>query len=642
MPSLLKNLLAVVFGVICLTGSVLAGLPATQVNLPAINSSSFSDDDDEPDITDRVARISFIEGKARIRRSSSEDWETLTLNLPVVEGNEISTDDDSRIEIQFDKNKHLRLDSNSYLKIVTLKDQGIAVSISLGSMSLRITSFDKASSFFEIDAPKTTLAVQKAGRYRIDAGKEGEAEVRASVSQGGEARIYSDNAGFTLKNDRSTRIYVDGPNAGEWENGNVDRFDDEFSNWASDRENVVAKRLKDAFYDKYYDDDIYGADDLNDNGEWINTSDYGYVWSPNRVALAQYSDWSPYRYGNWRWMSPYGWIWVNDEPWGWATYHHGRWFSYNGRWVWSPYGYYRSSRSWWSPALVVINIFNSNVCWYPLPYHHRRYNYNWNHQSPTKSRKIIAFDGGPTRIVPPGRVTGRGKFLEDVPATGVVTVGKDDFGNGRARIKTAPPVIAKTVLAKDPGTGNETNLPSYKDRRIGLDVGTEKPKFDPAILQTRVGAAPRKTDAPMDDELRNKRIFGGRPPQKEPLVVDPVREPGDRPIEPRKTGAVERPPIVRQPDPVKSPTDTERERPKRIQTVREVPTYTPPTPVEKQRTPQQPRETPRYDQPKQPERPHIETPVRQTPKGDPPPSKGDSKPEEKPAPPSRKEKPDSR
>ena len=644
MNSSARSLLAILIGVIGLSGFAWAGSPTNLVNLPAAPNMQVVDDDDEPEITDRVARISFVDGQAKVRRSGSDDWESLTLNLPLVEGDEISTNSGSKIEIQFDKNKHLRLGADSYLKVVTLKDEGIALSLSLGTMSLRITAFDKSVSFFEIDAPKTTLAVQKAGRYRIDAGKEGDDEVRASVSDGGEARIYSDNAGFTLKDGRGTRIFIAGRNAGDWENTDALQFDDDFSEWVSDREAVVAKRLSDGYYNKYYDDDIYGAEDLTDNGEWINTNDYGYVWSPSRLTLAQYSDWSPYRYGHWRWMQPFGWVWVNDEPWGWATYHHGRWFSYGGRWVWSPYGYYRSSRSWWSPAYVVINIFNNNVCWYPLGYHHRRYNYNWNHQTPRNTNTKVStriprapLGNGPGRI-PPGRVT-NGKD-PDVPITGVVTVDTKDFGRRNVYAKTAPSAIARTVLTKDPGSATSTNLPTYKERRRSIDIVTEKPPVDPLVMKARVGAAPRRSDAPMDEELRTKRIFGGRPQQKTPETEPSVREPYVRPAEPRKTGAVERPTIVTKIDPVRMPPETEPEKTRRAPSVRETPVFTPPAKETPRYTPP-PRETPRYDPPKQTQRNPRETPAQPAPKKETPPAKTEPKSSDRPTLPSRKDKPDS-
>ena len=70
---------------------------------------------------------------------------------------------------------------------------------------------------------------------------------------------------------------------------------------ALERDAIIAKRIADAYYDKYYDQDIYGAEDLNDNGEWIYTRKYGYVWRPFRSSISSYANWSPYRYGHWRW-----------------------------------------------------------------------------------------------------------------------------------------------------------------------------------------------------------------------------------------------------------------------------------------------------------------------------------------------------
>ena len=633
MQRLATRLLIVSVGVFCYAGTTRGSMPAGSINLPAGGFVQISDDNDTPEVTDRVARISFIQGDARVRRNGSDEWETLTLNLPLVEADEVSTESGGLIEIQFDKNQHVRLDENSFLKIANLKDEGIALSLSRGSLSLRVTEFDKARSFFEIDAPKTTVAVQRAGRYRVDAGRDRDIEVRTTITEGGEARIYSDNAGFTLKSGRSARIYIDGQHAGEWETGDASRYDDGFSRWSAERENVVEQRLRNANYDKYYDQDIYGAEDLNDHGTWINTADYGHVWQPSRVSLSLYSDWSPYRYGDWRYMQPYGWIWVNDEPWGWATYHHGRWISYGGRWVWSPYGYYRYTRSWWSPALVVINIFNNRVCWYPLPYNRRRQNYNRHFQktrmenASNKKQRLPVGTGSTPPIT--------AKVREIVPPEGVVSVATKDFGKSRSPIQTAPPAIAKTILMKTPEDGQDTTLPIYDKRQRNTDIKTEGPKFDPAGNQTAIGAAPRKLDAPLDNELRTKRIFGGREPQKTVDNENVNRDTSVRQSETRKTGAVDRPTVVRQIDPVKLPPDGEPETTPRKSG--ESPAYTPPPSNEKRRETLPPvRETPRYDPPKPIEQPRSEPPAKQ-----PAPAKSEPKNVEKPAP-SRKEKPDSR
>ena len=107
-----------------------------------------TDDDYTPQVTARVARITFLKGDVQIKRAGSESWERAAQNLPIVEGDEITTSDDARLEIQFDSYNHLRLAENSYLKLTTLRDDGIAVSLPQGTLSLRVSEFNKEKNFF--------------------------------------------------------------------------------------------------------------------------------------------------------------------------------------------------------------------------------------------------------------------------------------------------------------------------------------------------------------------------------------------------------------------------------------------------------------------------------------------------------------
>jgi hypothetical protein len=73
-------------------------------------------------------------------------------------------------------------------------------------------------------------------------------------------------------------------------------------------------------------------DNLSPYGNWVDNSDYGYVWVP-RVSHG----FTPYG-TNGYWVFTYaGWTWVSNYSWGWAPFHYGRWFydSYYG-WVWVP------------------------------------------------------------------------------------------------------------------------------------------------------------------------------------------------------------------------------------------------------------------------------------------------------------------
>ena len=257
------------------TWSVFAIARAPQtINLPDDGFAATDDDEEKPEVTARVARISFIRGDVQMKRAGSDEWEKGVLNLPLVEGDEIATGSDSRVEIQFNNYAHLRLDHDALLKLAVMKDEGVALSLSLGTLNVTARDLDKAGGYLEIDAPKTTVAVEKSGSYRIDAGKAGDTELRVSITGGGSGHVYSQSAGFTLKSGRSARVFLEFDNAGEWETGDAPKLADDFEAWTAERDSVIEKQLSAAYYNKYYDQDIYGADDLNDNGEWI-LLDYG-------------------------------------------------------------------------------------------------------------------------------------------------------------------------------------------------------------------------------------------------------------------------------------------------------------------------------------------------------------------------------
>ncbi|MBX3244494.1 MAG: hypothetical protein KF685_08565 [Acidobacteria bacterium] len=630
------------------------------------------EDDDIPDVTDRVARISDLTGDVQIKRSDSDEWEKAVMNLPIVEGDEIAAGPGARYEIQLASHKHVRISERSYLRITLINDEGIALSLSEGMMALRLLEFDQEKEFFEIDLPKATVAIQKTGRYRLDAGGGEFAGVSISVSEEGEARVYSTTSGFTLRDGRTARVFTDGRNEGEWELGDFAGLNDEFDSWSLDRERMVEQLLANSQYDEYYDRDIYGAEDLGNYGDWMHTVDYGYVWRPSSRATRSYSDWSPYRYGQWRWLPAFGWTWVNDEPWGWATYHHGRWLWHNGYWVWSPYGYYRSTRSWWRPALVVMTVYNNNVCWYPLPYNRRYYNYNRRHQ---EGRRRGERRPRPATPQPTPDTTGQRRPdnrvppLDRGPVRGMISTPKERFGRDRGSMTRLPDATAREVA------GNETVIanspPLLPTRReigdtVSKEIRPERPIVTRPVDQSKTGAASRTENAPLDKRLRDSRMYGNRPPLETSPVPQTQTPAEGNPVPSRpRTGVVgrpeagkTRPEVTRETPPIVAaplPNTSEPQQPRRDTTTRPQteqksapsanrPNQSPPlvtprseTPRPSQPTtrpqPQAPKETPPASRPTAPSRPST-PPTQRTAPSQPAPSK-----ESRPAQPAPQQRP---
>src|SRR5688572_13294060 len=451
-----------------------------------------TDEPEEYDVKARVVRISLLTGEVNLRRDGESEPERARLNYPLVEGDTISTAADSRVEIQFDARNFVRLGPETILKIVTLRDEGVALSVVQGSASVRLAKFDVSKESFEIDAPKTTLTAEKTGLYRIDVGKEG--QVRLTARDGGRARIYSQSSGFALRDGRTAELITDGADAGEWEVLVANR-QDTLDDWILEREGFLAQRLRhDA---QYYDNDVWGAEDLDTYGTWLKTDEYGWIWRPDATLIAGYDDWAPYRHGQWTWRPPYGWTWVGYEPWGWAPYHYGRWVYYNNYWAWTPRSQYYRKRSWWRPALVafVIDIsFGDQVCWYPLPYHHRD----------PRSRNYRHRDHRNRRDHDDRHWRDRWR--------GVTAIDRRHFGRDNPRPRVPDERLRRRVVENEPL--RDVPIRPRRENRPGADGRPETvargngPRT--GWPERRTGAGDRSPGIPLDQTLRRSRVWNGR------------------------------------------------------------------------------------------------------------------------------------
>lgn len=518
---------------------------------------------DAYDETARVARVTHVEGVADLRRKGEvEDLsERVTRNLSLVEGDVIqTTGSEARVEIQLDAGNFVRLRGNTIVRLTTLRDEAIVLSLDEGAVQVRLDGFDTSRGYFEIDAPNITVALERKGLYRLDVEPQG--YQRLTVRDGGEARLYSEADGFTVRSDRTAERFFTGTRFEDW-NLIAALPRDYWDEWSDSRDAEIARRRREreAGRDNYAAN-VWGADELGDYGDWIDTPEYGRVWRPTSSATSIYTNWSPYRYGRWQWSAPYGWTWVSDEPWGWATYHHGRWVYYRNAWCWTAsaynqYGSYnRPYRLWsrWRPALVVFFSFNfgnnQHLGWRPLVHGER---------DPRARNYTRGFRRGYRQGYGDGRDDGRGDRRDardrrprnpSSPSAGatpgdlravrdpalrraLTTQPLVDFGKGRRSFRPATPAQADIALNSEPVRGRlpvtprnaisnttPSNLPSNQTppatnetQPRGRDFGRGGVRGNdrnPASAAPAIGAAPRVDGQPLDDELRRRRMFRGR------------------------------------------------------------------------------------------------------------------------------------
>ncbi|HET9409523.1 MAG TPA: DUF6600 domain-containing protein [Candidatus Sulfotelmatobacter sp.] len=296
---------------------------------------------EKPAETDQgVGRISMMHGDVSTQRGDSGDWSAATLNQPVLTGDNVSTGDNARTEVQLDYANILRLAGHAQANITTLTKRSIQIQLAQGMATY--TVFKDGEAEPEIDTPN--VAVHPAhhdGVFRIEVRPDGDTLV---IVRKGEAQISTPQGSTELRSGEMATIRGTSDNAQYKISDAPDR--DDWDRWNSDRDRVIANAQSWHHTNRYY----VGSQDLDANGSWRNVPDYGDVWVPNEPE-----GWAPYRDGNWVWEPYYGWTWVGYEPWGWAPYHYGRWFWYDNAWAWWPgplwggVGFYRP---FWAPAYV--------------------------------------------------------------------------------------------------------------------------------------------------------------------------------------------------------------------------------------------------------------------------------------------------
>jgi len=289
----------------------------------------------DADPPSRVARIAYMTGPVSFEPASVDQWADASLNYPMSTGDNLYTDSGARAVLRIGQNA-IRLDSGTNFQFVNLSDNVVQSSVNAGSLSLHVRHlFDSES--WEVDTPNGAITLLRTGEYRVDADSSRNATM--VTVRAGDIEVTANDQSFPVHAGQ-TAYFDNSGNPPDVEAAANQQ--DEFDAFAATRD-----RLEDAPPPQYVSPDMVGYEDLNGNGDWRNTPDYGWVWTP-RVSAG----WVPYRDGHWAWVEPWGWTWVDDSPWGFAPFHYGRWAFFNNSWIWAPGAV--AERVYYAPALVAF------------------------------------------------------------------------------------------------------------------------------------------------------------------------------------------------------------------------------------------------------------------------------------------------
>ena len=281
----------------------------------------------------RVGRVSFVSGEVFFRADQNSEWTEATLNYPVTEHNQFATNADGRLELSIGS-AAVRLDEESEITMSRLDDEVIRVDLERGLAGVTVRGQESRYPI-EVVTADATIALNDPGTYRIEAGRETNNTVITVLR--GNAGITTSEATLSVKEGREA-VVTGAPFSYMVRAAGPHPFDE----WTMARD----QRYDRAPSTRYVSPEMTGYEELDENGNWQQTEEYGAVWVPRVTVVG----WAPYRHGHWAWVAPWGWTWVDAAPWGFAPYHYGRWVNYRGAWGWAPGPVH--VRPVYAPALV--------------------------------------------------------------------------------------------------------------------------------------------------------------------------------------------------------------------------------------------------------------------------------------------------
>ena len=258
--------------------------------------------------------LARAEGQVLVSHSGSDVWEEAQVNLPLLEGDTLATQD-GLAAVEFEDGATAYLAENSALQFtkVGFLSVGRATELTLtqgaGTFYANLTSQDT----FRVRTSTFDVTIPERAEFRVDAFRDGAA-----------AEVFTGNV--SVSNAKGSTDLVKGQSVAVHQNdvqdmsiGSLPTAEDAFDQWVTREGEIIRSGNKNTL--TYINSpNAYGLSDLSVYGTWVNFAEFGgFVWRPFSLGLS----WTPYFNGTWRLDPLLGWIWVSGEPWGWTPYHFG-------------------------------------------------------------------------------------------------------------------------------------------------------------------------------------------------------------------------------------------------------------------------------------------------------------------------------
>jgi hypothetical protein len=98
-------------------------------------------DANTPDPPSRVARLNYMDGSVSFQPGGENDWVTAVLNRPLVTGDNLWADEDSRAEVHIGSTA-LRLGAKTGITLLEVSDRAAQIRLAQGSLIVKVRHVD--------------------------------------------------------------------------------------------------------------------------------------------------------------------------------------------------------------------------------------------------------------------------------------------------------------------------------------------------------------------------------------------------------------------------------------------------------------------------------------------------------------------
>lgn len=291
--------------------------------------------------------ISFVDNDATVTRLDN-NVDKAVVNLPIVPGDQIDTQEKGRCEIQFDNGTVVRLDQNTRLVVSTILAPSLTshwklTTLKLEKGELYTISQNYNNEMFQVITPSAAINLNKRSTSTISVEESGETYVQPrsgslQVMYGADAdslkkqKVSSGKAVVVTSENKLVPVEA--------------KKNIEFLAWNE----YINRNFKDLHYgvskvppvlNRYKNNALtYWAEKWSSlYGDWVYDDLLGYVWKPADEIFALSN--RPFFHADFVKING-KMVVVPQQNWGWVPAHMGTWVWLKGGWTWIPGDWFHS------------------------------------------------------------------------------------------------------------------------------------------------------------------------------------------------------------------------------------------------------------------------------------------------------------